>query len=42
MEKKRKYEEPIAEIVEFIKEDIIITSGRAFFGDEGNDNTESW
>lgn len=40
--KKKKYETPIAEIVEFNKDDIIATSGERLFGDEGNDNQESW
>lgn len=40
--KKKKYEKPIAEIVDFKPEDIILTSDRRFFDDEGTDNGEKW
>lgn len=40
--KKKKYERPIVEIVEFNKDDIIATSGERLFDDEGNDNQERW
>ncbi len=41
--KKKKYEKPIAEIVDFKPEDIILTSGsRRFFDDDGTDNGEKW
>ena len=40
--KKKKYEKPIAEIVDFKPEDIILTSDRRFFDDAGTDNGEKW
>ena len=42
--KKKKYEKPIAVIVDFKPEDIILTStsDRRLFDDDGTDNGEKW
>ena len=41
MKKEKKFEQPLLERVEFVKEDIVTTSG-SYFGDDGNNNMEQW
>ena len=42
MKKEKRFEKPLFELVEFVNDDIVTTSGESYFGDEGNDNTEQW